>query len=374
MKPNKYAVAKDYLMSASPKKCKVGFLWDYSMETFNFGKSHPVRVGRFQMVRDFIEQVELLTAENISILKPEPLSESLLERIHAPEYLDEVRRISRTGEGEIDIDTPGFRGIYENALITTGATVTGVKAILSGEVDHFYSPTGGFHHAKYAWGGGFCVFNDIAAAIYELKSQGFSRVLVLDLDVHHGNGTQEYFYNDPDVMIISFHEDPEWLYPHDGFITDIGSDEGLGLNINMPFPMDSGDAVYRYAFDNLIPSLVEFFEPDFIFLLPGYDAHYRDSMSHLTLTTDIIRYTSKWIHQAAHKWSQGKLGVISGGGYHPEAFLWCAGTVLSVISRTDYQPPSQEPPFEDDDETWNIVKRNVSRVQELVFPILGLEK
>ncbi|TXT57508.1 MAG: Acetoin utilization protein AcuC [Candidatus Thorarchaeota archaeon] len=361
-------------MSPSPRKCNVGFLWDPMMETFDFGKSHPVRVGRFQMVRDFLKEIQLLSADNISTIKPHPLSEELLERIHAPDYLDEVRRISKTGVGDIDIDTPGFQGIYENARFTSGATVTGVNSILSGDCDHFYSPTGGFHHAKYEWGGGFCVFNDIAAAVYKLKDNGFSRVLILDLDVHHGNGTQEYFYQDPEVLTISFHEDPEWLYPHDGYIQDIGFGAGLGYNVNFPFPMDSGDAVYRYAFDALVPPLVDSFKPEFIFLLPGFDGHYRDPMAHLILTTDIIRYTSKWTHNAAHRWSEGKLGVVSGGGYHPEAFLWCAGTVLSVISGNEYSPPIQSPPFEDDEETWGVVKDNVRLVQKLVFPIHDIKK
>jgi len=324
------------------------------------------------MVRDFLAANDFLSQPNVEILTPEPLSDDLLKTIHAQKYLDEVRRISDTGEGEIAIDTPGFPGIYENASITSGATVTGVKAVASGKVHHFLSPTGGFHHAKFEWGGGFCIFNDVAAAVYELKKLGYQRILVADFDVHHGNGTQTYFYDDPEVMQISFHEDPEWMFPHDGFIEDIGKGFGLGYNINMHFPMDSCDGVYKYAFDEIVPPLVEFFQPEFIIFLPGFDAHYRDRLAHLNLTTDMIRYITTFFHNIAHKFSEGRLGVLAGGGYTNDSFKWGIGVVMSVLSGYDYQPPKQEPPYEDDDETWEIVRGNVEKIKALVFPVLGI--
>lgn len=321
------------------------------------------------MVRDFLSEIGFLDQSNVEVLTPEYLSDELLKKIHSQEYLDEVREISETGIGEIDIDTPGYKGIYENASITSGATVTGIQAILSGKVDHFFSPTGGFHHAKFDRGGGFCIFNDVAASVYELKKHGFQRILIADFDVHHGNGTQAYFLEAPDVMQISFHEDPEWMYPHDGFIHDIGEESGKGYNINMPFPMDSCDGVYRFAFDSIVPPLVEFFKPEFIIFLPGFDAHYRDRMAHLNLTTDAIRYITSYIHTAAHKFSRGRLGVMASGGYTNESLKWGIGVVMSVLSGYSYEPPKQVPPYDDDEETWEEVRKSVERVKELVFPI-----
>lgn len=352
--------------------CKVGFLWNSSLETFDFGTKHPIKVGRFQMVRDFLAENDFLNQPNVEILTPEPLSNELLETIHAKEYLRAVRKISETGQGEIAIDTPGFLGIYENASITSGATVTGARAVSSGVVDHFLSPTGGFHHAKFEWGGGFCIFNDVAAAVYELKNLGYKRILIADFDVHHGNGTQAYFYDDPQVMQISFHEDPEWMFPHDGFIDDIGEGSGRGFNINMHFPMDSCDGVYKYAFDEIVPPLVEFFKPEFVIFLPGFDAHYKDRLAHLNLTTDLIRYIATFFHRIAHKFSRGRLGVLAGGGYTNESFKWGIGVVMSVLSGFEYEPPKQTPPFEDDEETWKIVRMNVEKVKHLVFSELGI--
>ncbi|MFX1261648.1 MAG: histone deacetylase family protein [Promethearchaeota archaeon] len=359
-------------MSPSIPKCDVGFLWSPDLETFDFGSKHPIRVGRFQMVRDFLQETRFLEHPNVKIIRPKPLANALLNRIHSQDYLDKVRKISETGKGEIDIDTPGFKGIYSNARITSGATVTGVQAIHSREVCHTYSPTGGFHHARYETGGGFCIFNDVAASAYFLKDLGYERILIADFDVHHGNGTQTYFYDDPGVMQISFHEDPEWMYPHDGFIEDIGEGNGVGYNVNMYFPMDSGDEVYRYAFDRIVPPLLKFFQPDFMLFLPGFDAHYDDPMTHMNLTMDTIRYITEEIHSAAHKWAGGRLAVISGGGYNPEVFRIGAGVVMSVLTGVAFNPPKQTSPFEDDDEVWAEVKRNTKKVQDLVFSALGI--
>lgn len=361
-------------MSPSPRGCTVGFMWSELLETFDFGPRHPIQAGRFRSVRDYLAECGLLDMPNVVSIPPRPLSDEELLEIHSPEYLEKVQRISETGVGDIDIDTPGFKGIYENASITSGATVTGIRSVVAGEVDHFMSPTGGFHHAKYAHGGGFCIFNDVVAGVYEIKRAGFKRIMIADFDVHHGNGTQEYFYADPQVMQISFHEDPEWMFPHDGYIEDIGEGEGLGYNINMPFPMDSGDAVYRYAFDELVPHLLEFYKPDFILLLPGIDAHYKDRLAHLALTTDTIKYMAQTFHEAAHKYCDGRLGVLAGGGYHPESLRSGMAVVMSVLSGHQYTPPLQGPPFEDDEVTWSEVRANVALVKQQVFSELGISR
>jgi acetoin utilization protein AcuC len=359
-------------MSPPPPDCKVSFLWSESLETFNFGSKHPIQPGRFQKVHDFFAAQGFFDLSTVQKIAPVPLSLDLLKRVHAQDYLDMVKTISETGIGDIDIDTPGFKGIFDNSRITSGATVTGIDAIAKGVVDHCISPTGGFHHAFYEKGGGFCIFNDVAASVYHLKDLGYERILIADFDVHHGNGTQKYFYDDPGVMQISFHESPEWIFPHDGFIKDIGAGAGAGYNINMPFPMDSGDGVYRYAFDELVPPLIDFYQPEFIIFLPGIDAHYKDRLAHLVLTTDLFRYIAEVIHDAAHRHSDGRLCALAGGGYHPESFLWGMGVVMSVLTGHPYNPPEQNPPFQDDEETWAEVKRDVAHVKDAVFTTLGL--
>jgi len=357
---------------SSASSCRTGFLWSPLFETFDYGRNHPIAKGRFSSIRDHFDRVGLLAQANVSTLEAELLPEELLRQVHSPEYIKKVKMISETGVGEIDLDTPGFRGIYENARSTCGATITGVRGVLSGEIEHFYSPTGGFHHARHNAGGGFCVFNDVAAAVLEIKRAKLDRILVADFDVHHGNGTQDYFHDDPGVMQISFHEDPEWMYPHTGRIGECGDGPGKGYKINMPFPMDSGDAVYAFAFDELVPPLMEFYRPQFIIFLPGYDAHYLDRLAHLKLTTRTIKHVAERIHQAAHTWSSGRLGVLTGGGYSDDALLWGSGAVMSVLTGHRYEVPKETPPFEDNDEIWAEVRRNVEEIQQSVFPVLGL--
>jgi acetoin utilization protein AcuC len=354
------------------RNCDIGFLWSELFETFDFGRKHPIQPGRFQMLHDFIEENGFLDQSNVRIIKPELLPEGLLRKTHAADYIAKIQEISNTGIGDIDIDTPGFKNIYFNSRLTSGASVSGINAVMSGDITHFISPTGGFHHATFEKGGGFCIINDVAASVFALKEFGLNRILIADFDVHHGNGTQRYFYDDPGVMQISFHEDPEWMFPHDGFIKDIGSGRGEGYNINMHFPMDAGDSVYRYAYDKLVPPLIEFYKPEFIVFIPGFDAHYKDRLAHLTLTTDMIRYVSESIHEAAHIHSSGRMGVLTGGGYTQASLKWGFGTVMSVLTGHPYEPPVQTPPFIDDEETWNTVRSNVQEVRNLVFPVLGI--
>ncbi|MGY5876075.1 MAG: hypothetical protein RTU30_10040, partial [Candidatus Thorarchaeota archaeon] len=300
------------------KQCDVGFIWSKIFQKYDFGSRKKDHERRFDAVVSELDRSGLLNAPRVKIIPPEPLSVDLLKQAHSDKYLQEVKRISETGIGDIDVDdTPGFKGIFQFGLAICGALITGTRAIHSGEIQHSFCPTGGFHHASYDRGGGFSIFNDIAPTVYDLKDLGYKRILIADFDVHHGNGTQTYFYDDPGVMHISFHEAPEWLYPHDGHIQDIGSGLGRGYNINMHFPMDSGDAVYRYAFDKLVPPLVEFYKPDFIILLPGFDTHYLDPLAQLNLTTAMAKYVTEFFHDAAHRLTDGRLAVAAGGGYHP---------------------------------------------------------
>ncbi|MGQ4872074.1 MAG: histone deacetylase family protein [Candidatus Thorarchaeota archaeon] len=354
------------------EECRVAFMWDDSFEQFDNGVNHPVRRGRFRAVRDYLWDQGLLGNGHTLEIRAEPLPEELLRIIHTTDYIQMVRRISETGVGDLDIDTPGFVGIYDTARSLCGGTTTGVDAILNGEIDHFVSPTGGFHHAFPDHGGGFCVFNDIAASVCLLQSRGVNRVLIVDLDVHHGNGIQHYFYDCSDVMYVSIHEDPEWMYPHSGRVEEWGSGEGIGYTVNVPLPMDTGDSGYQYAFDQVVSPLVEFFQPEFIFLLPGFDTHFLDPLAHMVTTTRTIRYTTTKIHAAAHKFSDGRLAVVSGGGYHKDALRWGVATVISVLAKLPYSPPEESPSLTEDRETWDEIRSAVETVRKTVFAILGL--
>ena len=353
-------------------KSRVGFVWNDIILGYDYANRNRGHSIRFQKTIDELRASGFLQTPTVEIMKPEKLSLDLLKRIHSERYINFVKNISDTGEGDIDIDTPGFKGIFDLSLSTSGALVSATRAIHRKEIIHSFCLTGGFHHASYDRGGGFCVFNDIAAAVYDLQDKGYERILVADFDVHHGNGTQKYFYDDPSVMHISFHEDPEWMYPHDGYISDIGAGSGKGFNINMPFPMDAGDSVYRFAFDEIVPPLLDYFQPEFIIFMPGSDAHYLDPLAHIMLTTETIHYVTERIHEAAHEICEGRLAVPSGGGYNQLSYCRSICAVMSVLTGHPFQLPDETPPFEDDDEIWSIVESNVKQVKSLVYPELGI--
>ncbi len=352
--------------------CRVAFMWNEGFERFDNGEGHPVRRGRFRAVRDYVESQGFFSRGHVVEMSPSQLPVNLIERIHDESYIAKVKDISRTGVGEIDIDTPGFVGMYETVRWLCGSTVSGVMAILQDEIDHFITPTGGFHHAFRDHGGGFCVFNDVAAAVTILRDNGVRRILVVDMDVHHGNGIQDYFYNAPDVLYISVHEDPDWLYPHSGHIEEIGTGPGLGSVVNVPMPMDSGDDVYCFVFDEIVVPLAKSFKPEFILFLPGYDTHYLDPLSHTFTTTALIRHSTKIMHDLSHEFCDGRLGIMSGGGYHHNALNWGVATSLSILSNYDYHAPPETPPLVDDEETWSEVQSTVQQVKALIFPYYNL--
>ncbi|MHA1770313.1 MAG: histone deacetylase family protein [Candidatus Thorarchaeota archaeon] len=347
-------------------------MWNEGFERFDNGDRHPVRRGRFRAVRDYVRAMGFFNGSLVQEIISEQLPVSLIERIHDPQYIAQVKEISRTGIGQIDIDTPGFVGIYDTARWLCGSTTSGVTAILRGEINHFVTPTGGFHHAFRDHGGGFCVFNDVAASVYLLRDNGVHRILIVDLDVHHGNGIQDYFYEDPDVLYISLHEDPEWLYPHSGQVNEIGTGAGHGYTVNVPIPMDSGDAVYTYAFDEIVPPLATSFNPEFILYLPGFDSHYLDPLAHTVTTTALVKYTTEFMHRFSHSCCNGRLGLMAGGGYHDDALNWGVATAMAVLTGHPYHAPEEKPPIEDDEETWSEITSTIERIKELVFPVHNL--
>ncbi len=357
---------------STAKNCRVAFMWNEGFERFDNGPRHPIRNGRFRGVRDYLRQQGFFHDGFATEMISSQLPVSLIERAHDSSYIDTVKEISRTGVGAIDIDTPGFVGIYDTARWLCGSTTTGVMAILQDGIDHFVTPTGGFHHAFSDHGGGFCVFNDVAASVLLLRDNGLRRVLIVDLDVHHGNGIQDYFYNDPSVMYISLHEDPDWLYPHTGRVSEIGAGDAAGYTVNVPIPMDSGDDVYRFAFDEIVVPLANSFSPEFILFLPGFDTHYLDPLSHTVTTTNFVRYTTEFIHELSHRCCDGNLGIMAGGGYHADALNWGVATAMSVLTGHMYHTPPERPPIEDDDETWDEVRNTVDQIKRTVFPIHNL--
>jgi acetoin utilization protein AcuC len=202
--------------------------------------------------------------------------------------------------------------LYTYAELVVGATITGVGLILNGTASYIFNPSGGFHHAFPAAAGGFCYINDVVIGCKILKANG-KRVFCLDLDAHHGNGTQAAFYRDPDVFTVSFHETGKTLFPWGGFEDEIGEGRGTGYNVNVPLPARTDDDTFVLAFRKIVPPLLEAYNPDVIVLEIGMDILSVDPLTHLSMTNNAIADTLPFLRDSGIP-----LLMVGGGGYNPE--------------------------------------------------------
>ena len=206
-------------------------------------------------------------------------------------------------------DDPIFDGMHAASAAVCGASIVAAEAVATGRVEHSFNPAGGLHHARRREASGFCIYNDPAAAIAKvLEIQPDWRVLYLDVDVHHGDGVQWIFYDDPRVLTVSLHESGRYLYPGTGFEEEIGSDEATGSSVNVPLPPYTGDSDYLWALDRVLPNVAEAFRPDLILTQLGGDTHHGDPLAHLALTMRAYQPMARLIHSVARRPLQEPLG------------------------------------------------------------------
>jgi acetoin utilization protein AcuC len=224
------------------------------------------------------------------------------------------------------------------------------EAVIEKRVDRAVSIGGGHHHAGEDYGGGFCLFNDVAVLVESLKAKhGVDRFLILDHDVHFGNGTSDIFYRDPDVLYISLHQDPRTIYPGTGFTWQIGDGKGEGYNVNVPLPPGTADDTYLHALNEIFVPLAEEFSPHIIIANGGSDPHFADTLGDLALTAEGFFRVSRTIKETADKVCGGKLVLIPGSGYNPEVLPLCwyaliAGVIgLERATIDDRYLPPEEP-------------------------------
>ena len=300
---------------------RVALVFSREFAAYSFGPFHPLRPERQILTYELIRELKLLGNANISVLEPRMAEIDELKLFHTQEYIDIVREKSELGYGYLDYgDTPAAKGIFEASALRVGATIIAAESVAKGEFTHAFNFSGGLHHARSSSAAGFCVFNDIVVAIKYIKRNfGVRKVAVVDIDAHHADGTQEAFYDDPTVLTISLHEDGRYLYPGTGFIDEYGSGPGIGYSVNVPLPPGTFDEAYLYAFNEVVPPLIEFFQPDIIIQQFGVDTHHTDPLTHFALTTKTYEKVARKMHELAHKYSDDRLVVVGGGGYNPEA-------------------------------------------------------
>jgi len=317
---------------------------------YDMGEGHPFRGDRFVNAKKFFEEHGLLTLRGLALVEPQPTSKENLLKVHEKDYVDLIFRLAQESR-PYDVETPVSSKILEAALLIVGGAITCGESIFGGKVKRGISLGGGYHHAGKNYGGGFCLFNDIAVLIEYLRSRhGVKRFLVLDHDVHFGNGTSDIYYRDPTVLYISIHQDPRTIYPGTGFAWQIGEGEGEGYNVNVPLPPGTSDSTYIHALDQVFIPLADEFKPEIIIANGGSDPHFADLLGNLRLTVEGFFRLSTIVRKTADRICDGKLVLMPTSGYNPEVLPACwyalvAGVVgLEKLGVEDpYTPPEELP-------------------------------
>ncbi len=292
----------------------------------------------------------VLSAPSVSMISPVPASDAELETVHDPEYVAVVRHVGRAlvpavWYGLGTDDDPVFEGMHEAAALVVGATLAAARSVWSGATAHAVSIAGGHHHAMRANASGFCVYNDIAVAIKWLLSAGAERVAYVDLDVHHGDGVQAAFYDDPRVLTISLHEHPATLlFPGTGLPDETGTGEGEGYAVNVALPAGTEDAGWLRAIDGVVLPLLRAFKPTVLVSQHGCDSHRLDPLAHLSLSVDGQRQAQLMMHELAHELCDGRWISTGGGGYALVQVVPRTWThLLAIAAGTPVEPEMATP-------------------------------
>lgn len=297
-----------------------GLVQDERFQRHLTGAGHPERPQRLAGIASKLSESGLdrkCTAVEVS-----PIAAELMLAVHAEQYLDRLRRACAEGQPSIDSpDSAICPESWEVARLATGSVINAVEEVMAGRLDNAFCavrPPG--HHAEHGSSMGFCLLNNIAiAARYLIDHHHLARVLILDWDVHHGNGTQHTFESDPRVLFISLHGHPSIVYPGTGYAHERGKGAGEGFTVNIPILPPGGNDVYLDAFDSMVLPAVEKFGPEFVLISAGFDAHRLDPLAPLELETESFGWMTDALLGVARKHCRGKLVSVLEGGYHLEA-------------------------------------------------------
>lgn len=290
--------------------------------------------------RNLLEVSGLL--DQVVRVRAELVDEEYLAQFHTCEYIARIKELSASSGGDAGLLTPFGKGSYEIARLAAGGTLEAIKATLEGKVKNAYAlvrPPG--HHAERDRGRGFCLFGNIAIAVMHVRARlGVGRVAIVDWDVHHGNGTEQAFYEERDVLTISVHQDR--LYPRDtGDLASNGSGRGLGYNLNLPLPPGCGAGAYVAAFERVVIPALQRFKPELIVVACGFDAGGLDPLGRMMMHSDGYRSLTRLLMAAAGDLCAGRLVFSHEGGYSPWQTPYCGLAVMEELSgiRTSIDDP-----------------------------------
>ena len=306
---------------------------DDRMQSHQMGPHHPESPGRLAAVLRALAERPIAGAR---LLAPPLATEAELLRVHSPEHLRAMLALAGS-EAELDPDTSVSPGSIEAALLAAGAAAEAVRCVLDGRAKNAFAlvrPPG--HHAERDHAMGFCLFNNIAVAAAEARARGLSRVLVVDWDVHHGNGTQRSFWRSPEVLFISTHQWP--LYPGSGHESEVGQAEGEGFTINLPLPPGCGDRDFGAAFNDVLLPIADDYRPELVLVSAGFDAHHRDPLAAMEVSSDGFAALCGAVKSVADRHCQGRLLLCLEGGYDLAALGESVRNCVEVLAGASPPP------------------------------------
>ncbi len=297
---------------------RTGFVYHPDYLNHDMGPGHPESPERLRAIVSHLETTGLL--DRLFRIEPRPASEEWITQVHTPAYVAQLKaRAPVTGRTSLDPDTSLSPGSLQAAFLAAGGALAAADAIMAREVEHAFCavrPPG--HHAEANRAMGFCLFNNVAiAARYVQQRHGVRRVLIVDWDVHHGNGTQHAFYDDPTVLFFSTHQFPH--YPGTGGVTERGTGQGKGLTLNVPMEPGQGDAEYCEIFERMLLPAADRFKPEFVVISAGFDAHRDDPLAGMALTEEGYGRLTRLVCGIAHRHAAGRVLSCLEGGYHLKA-------------------------------------------------------
>jgi acetoin utilization deacetylase AcuC-like enzyme len=325
-------VLRPEILSGAAAKTAVGtgFVYDAIYLKHDTGAGHPERPARLTAIVDRLEQKGVL--KDLVRLKPAPAALEWITTVHTPEYVERVRKSCQAGIGYVDTaDAPASRESYAVALSAAGGVLSAMDAVMDGTVKNAFCairPPG--HHALKDHAMGFCLFNNVAiAAKYIQKKHKLGKVLIVDWDVHHGNGTQAIFYDDPSVFYFSVHQSP--FYPGTGSAEEKGAGKGLGFTHNVPLAAGCGDAEYKKSFVEELKPAAAAFKPDFVLVSTGFDAAQNDLLGQMKVTPAGYAELTRIVKGIAEQYCQGRLVTVLEGGYNLESLAASAEAHVRVL-------------------------------------------
>jgi acetoin utilization protein AcuC len=305
-------------------------VWDDKLTAYNFGVAHPMSPVRLDLTARLCREMGLFDLPQVEVIGAEPVDDEVLLTVHDAAYIEAVKAASKDPRSADPLrglgteDDPAFVGMHEASARVVGGSLAAAQQVWAGTAIHSVNFAGGLHHAMADRACGFCIYNDAAVAIRWLLANGAERVAYVDVDVHHGDGVQDAFWDDPRVLTVSVHESGRALFPGTGFPGEIGGPGAQGSAANVALPPGTGDAGWLRAIHAVVEPLVRSFRPDVVVSQHGCDTHALDPLAHLQVSVDAQRAAEQLVHDLAHEVCDGRWLALGGGGY----------AVIEVVPRT----------------------------------------